>query len=510
MYEFTFYTFCDREYFEPLGRYPIGRTYLDSLKELLPPGWGVSRSDVWLQATPEGAKIRPQGFKIHLASAVSTGRTMLQRFVPVCVSTRTPFKIAADPTLHLFLNSKRYPRGGAGKFATIYPSSDESFRELLDLLDEATRGFSGPYVLSDRRYKNSKTVFYRYGGLQRMEELRVDGTRRMMIQAPDGAWEPDTRTPFFQLPLWVEDPVAGPSEAVADDTADTLLNGRYEVTEALNFTNTGGVYRATDHRTGREVVIKEARPHTILWASGHHAIDALTALRHEQTCLRELQGLPFVPELIDSFEEWENTFLVASYFDGVPLARLRAMEEFILLTRIDDEEQVERFSNIWKNVCLQVLDAVDAFHQRGVILGDISPGNVLMNRDTGQLVFIDFESAQCSAGESQLSDFAVQWFNPGFRRVERRSEQALDPSDDYFACGMLLYNLLCPIQTMFELDRKHPTGRVLDYFIEAGVPEEIRRIIHALFEGRPEEARRLCREWNPETRRTQRAFAAAS
>src|SRR3954468_17400047 len=131
MYEFTFYTFCDRDYFENLNRYRIGRVYLQLLQSLLPEDWTVSRSDVWLQATAKQAIFRPQGFKIHLSCLGPDAEVMMRRFIPVCVQAGVPFKIAADPTLHQFLNSKRYSRGGSGKFATIYPPNDEVLGELL-------------------------------------------------------------------------------------------------------------------------------------------------------------------------------------------------------------------------------------------------------------------------------------------------------------------------------------------------------------------------------------------
>jgi len=497
MYEFTFYTFCHRDYFENLYKYRISSTYLNMLQQLVPIDWKISRSEVWVQATPADAKFKKQGFKIHLSSSVAGSEEMIRRFVPICVDADTPFKIAGDPTLLLFLNSKRYTRGGAGKFATIYPSDTSSFLDLLERLHAATMDLSGPYILSDSRYKTSKVAFFRYGGIQRIQELQLDGTRRMMIERPDGSMVPDRRTPYFELPEWVANPLEDQTPEAQESTPG-LLNGRYEVGEALNFTNTGGVYKAVDRLTGRDVVIKEARPHTVLWAGADHVVDAVAALTQEHDCLKKLQGLPFVPELVEFYREWEHTFLVTSFFEGVSLARLRALEEFILLTRVDDLEQVVRFSNIWKRLCLNLLDAVDAMHARGVILGDISPGNVLMKRETGEIILIDFESAQIRSGNGELSGFGMNWFYPGFRRPERRANSHLTVEDDYYGCGMVLYNLLCPIQTIFELDKCHPITRILDYFIESGVPPETGQIICALLNARPEEARQIAHRWRPE------------
>jgi len=62
---------------------------------------------------------------------------------------------------------------------------------------------------------------------------------------------------------------------------------------------------------------------------------------------------------------------------------------------------------------------------------------------------------------------------------------------------MLLYNLLCPIQTLFELDKAHPIARMLNYFIASGLPTEIQVIITTLWAGNIEEALQVARSWDP-------------
>jgi protein kinase-like protein len=509
MYQYTFYTFSNRDYFESLNNYVIKPAYLEALRSLLPETWNISRSEIWLEAQPPRPILRPQGFKIHLTVTVPEGLQVLERFIPVCVQANVTFKIAADPTLHQFLNSKRYSRSGSGKFATIYPHDEECFLELLEALAQVTREFAGPYVLSDRRYKDSKVVFYRYGAFKRMQELKADGTRAMLIKNPQDAYVPDERVPYFSIPEWVTDPVAV-QKPEPMETEEGLLHERYSVQEALSFTNTGGVYRAIDQATGQTVVIKESRPKTVLWATQDFTVDSNLALRSEHMCLACLQGLPFIPTLIDFFDEWEHAFLVTSFCEGLPLANLRAQEEFILLTRIGMPEQTKRFCRTWQSLCLQLLDAIAEIHERGIILGDISPSNILMNRETGKITFIDFESAQLPTNANSPLGFGTHWFYPGFRKPERRSSTSLVPSDDYYSCGMVMYNLLCPIQTLFELDKTHPVDRILDYFVAEGVPRQIQSVIHALLQGSPEEARRLLSSWDVDDYESNRQTCATS
>ncbi|QSQ27056.1 class III lanthionine synthetase LanKC [Pyxidicoccus parkwayensis] len=496
MEEFASFTYSDRNYFESLSRFPITPVYSDLLQSLLPADWKVTRFDVFLQAHSERTVLKPQGFKIHISSPAAEARTVLQRVVPECVRAEVMFKVVADPRLLRFQNSKRYSRGGSGKFVTIYPPDEACFLRLIEGLHQATRDLEGPYILSDKQYRDSKVVFYRYGGFQRMYQLLTDGTRQTLIRKPDGTGVPDVRTPYFQLPEWVKDPIPDEPEPEQDSTG--LLGGRFKVVEALSFTNTGGVYRAIDQQTGLTVCIKEARPHTETWLGGERTVDAITALQREHDNLQRLQGLPCVPRLIELFQAWEHRFLAVSFVEGEPLATVRVSEDFIVMTHVDEPERVVRFCTTWKDLALRLLDAVESIHSRGMVVGDISPGNVLLNRDTGELTLIDFEGALV---RGEASAFSAQWFNPGFRRPDRRRVDTLEPADDFYACGMLLYNLVCPIQNQFELDPAHPTFRILDHFVEAGLPSQVRSIIQALLEGRVDAARHEAKSWTPSTRR---------
>jgi serine/threonine protein kinase len=179
----------------------------------------------------------------------------------------------------------------------------------------------------------------------------------------------------------------------------------------------------------------------------------------------------------------------------MPLANYRALEDVIVMTKMDDRDAIIRFCAIWRQICLRLLDAVDAIHGRGVIIGDISPGNVLIDRTTGELVLIDFEGAIVSGAAEEITRMGANWFNPGFRKVESRQAGSLSQVDDAYSCGMLLYNVVCPIQSLFELDKKQPIFRILDHFVEAGLPVEIRVIIQELLAGDQEGARRHAESW---------------
>lgn len=485
MEEIVGFTFANPKYFERLGRAPVHSTsYLDLLNFFIPPGWTISRSDLWIEAKPPRTNIPGQGFKLHLSATVQDGDELLQAVLPILVKTETSFKVIVDISLHRLVNSKRFPRAASGKFMTIYPANEQEFVGLAEELARVTEKFRGPYILSDRRYKNSKVLFYRYGGFKRISKLQLDGTRQLLIRRSDGLLIPDDRVPFFQLPEDVVDPF-GEQQDPREESG--LLAGRYRVEEALNFSATGGVYRAVDIQTGSTVVIKEARPDMLMVAVAQSSRDAIQSLQQERRGLELLQGLPCVPRLIDTFVEWEHYFLVQSYIEGTLLASFRAQDDFIIMEKMYARQAFISSCLTWRDIGIRLLTSLNLVHDRSVLLGDISPVNVLRNPSTGDLTFIDLESA-CVADVEDATDvtdatvFSATWAYPGFR-LGHRSVRQLTKHDDYYAAGMLLYNLICPIHHIFDLDKTFPRNRFLNHFVENGLPPIMASVIRNLWEG---------------------------
>lgn len=486
------FTFVDRNFFEPLSRLPTTRTYVDLLVELLPADWRLERWDIWVGARCDRLAMPDQGFKIHVSSLAENAETTLRRVVPELVRTGTLFKIVGDPMLHRFLNSKQCGRGSGGKFLTVYPRDEETFRSLVETIHQLTTDLSGPYILSDRRYGTSKVVHYRYGGFRTIQTLQHDGTTTSVIIAPDGTDMADERLPYFSLPEWVQDPFP---EAEEEDE-DEPLNGRYQVHEALAFSNTGGVYRATDLQTGDTVVIKESRPGTDAWISREFAIGSTQVLRREWEALQRLQGLDFVPAAVELFEEWEHLFLVIGFVQGMPLARYRAQDDVIVIAYMDQPDRVARFCERFRTITGNLIAALEAVHERGVILGDVSPNNILIDPETLRVGLIDFESACLGTGD-EAESYSSVWFTPGFRRASSlKTGTTLAPSDDYYGLGMAMYNLLFPVQSLFDFSPA-AAGLFMESFIEAGLPDEVRQIIEALLDGQPETAKQVIASWNP-------------
>lgn len=492
MEEHNAFTLVDREFFETIDRYRINPTYVDRLQSLVPGGWSVSRSGIWVMAS-NGVPGPAQGFKIHVSSVPRHALSTLDLVVPECTRRGVQFKIAADPGLLNLLNSKRYGRGGSGKFMTIYPGDTDIFRDLIEALYRATSGtdLAGPYILSDRRYKDSKIIYYRYGGFARIDRLQPDGTSDAVILSPENEPLVDDRAPYYQLPPWVKDPF-GAEPAPQDATP--VLNGRYSIDGVIGFSNTGGVYYGTDAQTGAEVILKEARPHTAHWTVGELSIDAVTLLEREHEVLKRLWPTGIVPEPIELFKQWEHTFLVQSRVPGITLQQFWSTERNILAPYVDRPGRIERFITPFRRVARELMAVIEKVHAQGIVLGDLSPNNVLIEPETLTLRLIDFESAIIDGEEDVFMGFSRNWVTPGFDNPDRANRKTIRVEDDFYALAMLLYGAVVPVQPFFAL---HPGARdqFLDYFIGLGVHREIRQIINELLAGRLDEARTILDAW---------------
>lgn len=493
---------ADPLYYETVERYQMATTFADLIDEAIPDGWSTSRKGVWLRVRPPVPRHPRQGFKIHVSAVPTDAVAVLRAVARECVATGTAFKCAADPRLLRHLNSKRASRTSSGKFITIYPVSEAAFMDLLARVHAATASFAGPYILSDRRYPGSECVFYRYGGFESVEAVQPDGSKQLMIEGADGELVPDQRLPYFVLPAGVEDPVraAFPEAAAEDEAADddttadgrVVIAGRYEIDDALAFSNTGGVYVGLDRQTQRVVVLKEARPRTSVWSLQEGFLDAVGLLEREYAVLCDLAASGVVVKPVDLVREWEHTFLVQDFVEGDALRSFRANENVILTVRMHDRDHLRRFCGIFRSLALSLIDAVTRVHALGYVIGDLSPNNVMVDPERLEVTLIDMESAHRAA--DAVAPLAETWYTAGFRPLDEEGRRPVTRADDLYAAGMSLYSLVIPVQHFFEF---HPPAvdRFIDRFVAAGLPPVIRDVIGALTRGDAAEAVARLEAW---------------
>ncbi|NID16450.1 class III lanthionine synthetase LanKC [Luteibacter yeojuensis] len=465
------YTAVDKEFFEPYGRREIDTAdFVQPVRRIVPEKWQLRRSGIWMHCSPPGVELPAQGWKIHVSSVASTARIVLSIAAAALVASGTAFKFAADARTLAAINGKRWPRGGSGKFITVYPRGVDDFRRIIDDLHVALSGYVGPYILSDRRYRDSRVLYYRYGGIAGEYRIAADGRREYLLRAPDGQWEVDERKPCFHLPPWLRDPFPGESDETGGAAAH-LGAGRFRIRKALSFSSAGGIYVGEDLDEGRQVIIKEARP----FIGGGDT--ATAALRKEFRLLRRLAPLRVAPMPIAHFREWEHSYLVEEFIDGDTLRCWLARRYPWLKTRATRDD-AQRYLREVAEVFTRFAEALELVHDIGVSMGDLSFHNCIVTPG-GEVRLIDLETAI----EEGL-DLPVDLRTPGFASPRPlRDHPDAARAEDAYAFGANLLAAIMPMNAMLPLDRQAASRFVHRMSEDVGYPGALADIVGELLHG---------------------------
>ncbi|RSS47141.1 class III lanthionine synthetase LanKC [Streptomyces sp. WAC08241] len=406
----------------------------------VPPGLRGSAQGIWMVWGGRRTGLAGQGWKIHVSARLDRAQHVLDTVAGICFSEGVPFKHLSARLFFLFLHHKHAVRAQSGKFCAVYPPDTATARRLLERLRDALDGEEGPYVLTDRRFRDSRTVHYRYGSFDgARSRLRADGTREGTVRDGSGREVADSRLPAFHLPDGITDPFV---EREDEPHAGPILIRDYEVTGAVRLSNAGGAYRARDRRTGRTVFLKEARAHNGLVFDG---TDARQRLRHEYDVLRALHAAApgVAPEPLEHFTEWEHDFLVTEYVAGQPLTGW--MSRSTPLARAD---RTAGSVAAYHEACRRLLAGLDAslerLHAAGYRFGDVSPGNILVTA-SGGVRLVDFEAA------SALSAAPSGMGTPGFTPPPGLRRSGTDPLvQDRYGASAVALALLAPCHEIAE------------------------------------------------------------
>jgi len=189
----------------------------------------------------------------------------------------------------------------------------------------------------------------------------------------------------------------------------------YVLADLLGSGGMGEVYRATDHRLGRQVALKFLRP--------------LADPAARQRLLREAQAAALLdhPNICTIFEVDEtpggDVFIVMAYYPGDTLARLLAEGPLPLGRAL--------------GLVVQAGRGLAAAHEELIVHRDIKPGNLLVTRgDTVKI--LDFGVAT-SLGTERAGDEAFAFGTPAYMAPEELRRDAVDQRSDIWSLGAVLY-----------------------------------------------------------------------
>ena len=327
--------------------------------------------------------------------------------------------------------------------------------------------------------------------LERIEALydearQLDRTRRAAFIASRCAGDDELRREIESL-LEHEEQAGEFLEMSAIEVLATAMNmddrsmvgrriGNYEILSLIGRGGMGQVWRARDTRLGREVAIKMLPDE---FAADR---DRVARFRREAQVLASLNH-PGIAAIY-GFEEYEGIHcLILEFVEGETLAdRVKRMP-------IPVEESLR--------LMVQVAEALEAAHEKGVVHRDLKPTNIVVNGD-GQTKLLDFGLAKAMevpgqgvhptdplASSGHLSGLSVPGTILGtaaYMSPEQARGAAVDKRTDIWALGCVIYELLTGRRAftgemvsdvIASILAREPDDTLLDRFHPA-----LRRVVH--------------------------------
>jgi eukaryotic-like serine/threonine-protein kinase len=257
----------------------------------------------------------------------------------------------------------------------------------------------------------------------------------------------------------------------------------YRVLEKLGAGGMGVVYVAEDLRLGRRVALKFL-PDDV---AGNPA--ALERLKREARAASSLEH-PNICTIHDIDEADGHSFIVMELIEGETLrdtlSRAPASLEKIL------------------EIAIQIADALDAAHARGILHRDIKPGNILVTK-RGQAKLMDFGLAkrfgepargsvdevsalQTAVAPEPLTDSGATLGTVAYMSPEQARGEPLDARSDIFSFGAVLYEMATGRQafggstTAVVFDAILNRAPVAPVRINPALPAELERIVNKALE----------------------------
>jgi predicted Ser/Thr protein kinase len=231
--------------------------------------------------------------------------------------------------------------------------------------------------------------------------------------------------------------------------------GTFKILRKLGEGGMGVVYKAEDIQLRRPVAIKVITPsmagNTNMLKRFLNEARAASALNHPNICTIYQVG-----------QDAGLDYIVMEYVEGQTIKELIREEPFA--------------PDVLARIGIQIADALDTAHARGMIHRDIKPANIMVNSD-GRVKILDFGLVKWTGAEQMqravtagLTEQGAIMGTVNYMSPEQLRGDAVDHRTDIFSLGVVLYEMACS-KSPFSADNYISIMHAILYQAVTPVPE---------------------------------------
>jgi len=277
-----------------------------------------------------------------------------------------------------------------------------------------------------------------------------------------------------------ETPAVIPERAAKDAGDDLPFRrlGPYRILSRIGSGGMGDVYQGYDDSLDRPVAIRVLPPEL-----ARHE-EFVRRFRTEATTAAKVEH-PYVVPIHFIEEDAGHHFFAMQYVEGESLA-----QRLNRRGRLPLDEALE--------IARRCLEGLRAAHAQGLIHRDVKPGNILLDRTTGQPVLVDFGLARRVDDQAHLTATGTVMGTVDYIAPEQARGRRMDHRADVYALGVVLYQLLAG-RLPYEADslmsmvfqHTHEEPHPLESAAPE-VPQRVREIVLRMMARNPDDRYQTC------------------
>ncbi len=256
--------------------------------------------------------------------------------------------------------------------------------------------------------------------------------------------------------------------------------GQFQIVRQIGSGGMGDVYLGYDESLDRQVAIK------VLPAELARDQDFVRRFHAEAAAAAKVAHPNVVPVYFIG-EDAGYHFFAMQFIEGESLSQRLARRK-----RLEVDEAVE--------VVGECLGGLEAAHARGLIHRDIKPGNILLERETGRAMVVDFGLVRMIGQSTRMTATGMIMGTVDYIAPEQARGHKVDGRADIYSLGVLFYQLLAG-RLPFEAET--PTAMIFQHAYEEpfplseaapNVPRPVAEIIARMMAKDPEDRYPRCVE----------------